>query len=422
MREEWDAARSGDARGGGDGSDDEQTIVVEDEALRRGFTQLPNYLFEIRGLSHSAKLTYGIIMSYAWQKGSCFPGQDKLARTLEVSTRSVIEYLKELQSHQLIRIQRRGLGKTNVYHILRYPPLPDTAPDASHPEVKPASHPGLKRSSAPDTQDASHADPRRTAPPDLSAASDNKHVTSKRARTEKTPRQQNVAAAGPKSRAVSDTATTLPLPVQIADTAADEDASTNTVHMATVVLRTYGIRNVGVLAELAADPTEVFAQIERLQHELERGTVAHPAGWLVEAIRGRYRAGQEGATSDGSGVEHDALASSPHATSTEFPFHTQDGTTTATTAGEAASDSPQEMAWRAVCAELRAELTPENYDRWFAPTVALSFADGRLVVGALNAFDAQWLDRRLRWTIERAAARVLAGTAVEFVVSDRASA
>ncbi len=216
--------------------------------------------------------------------------------------------------------------------------------------------------------------------------------------------------------------TTLPFPVQITDTAADEDAVTNSVHMATVVLRTYGIRNVGVLAELAANPVEVFVQIERLQHELERETVANPAGWLVEAIRGRYRVGQEGTAPDPSGVEHDALASSPHIVSTEFPFHTQDGATTATTTGEVMSDSPQEMAWRAVCAELRAELTPENYDRWFAPTVALSFADGRLVVGALNAFDAQWLDRRLRWTIERAAARVLAGTTVEFVVSDRASA
>ncbi|MCA1599963.1 MAG: helix-turn-helix domain-containing protein, partial [Chloroflexi bacterium] len=149
---------------------DEPTIVIEDEGLRLGFTQLPNYLFQVRGLSHSAKLTYALILSYAWQKDYCFPGQETLARDLEVSTRSVIEYLKELQARGLIRIQRRGLGKTNVYHVLRYPPAADhPAPHptptpgpsrarhgASHPDVKRASHQGLTSTSPLDARKTSH--------------------------------------------------------------------------------------------------------------------------------------------------------------------------------------------------------------------------------------------------------------------------
>jgi hypothetical protein len=98
---------------------EEHTIVVEDPLLRRGFTAVPNLLFALKGLSHGARLTYVLLLKYAWQKGSCFPGVETLGADLGVERKSVMRYTHELQNNGLITIKRRGLGKTNVYRINR---------------------------------------------------------------------------------------------------------------------------------------------------------------------------------------------------------------------------------------------------------------------------------------------------------------
>ena len=91
------------------------TIRVEDRTLRQGFTRIPNEVLRREGLSPGAKLTYMGLLSYAWQEGSCFPGQERLAQDLGIGTRSVSRYLKELQRSGLLEVRRRGLGKTNIY-------------------------------------------------------------------------------------------------------------------------------------------------------------------------------------------------------------------------------------------------------------------------------------------------------------------
>jgi len=98
---------------------EEHTIVVEDPVLRKGFTSVPNLLFCLKGLSHGARLTFVLLLKYAWQEKSCFPGVDTLASDLEVERKSVIRYTKELEEYGLVAIRRRGLGKTNVYYINR---------------------------------------------------------------------------------------------------------------------------------------------------------------------------------------------------------------------------------------------------------------------------------------------------------------
>ena len=107
------------------------TIVVEDDLLKQGFTQVPNALLRWPGVTHGAKLTYALLLSYAWQVGSCFPGQEQLAHDLSVERKAVIRYLKELKDKQLIRVERRGMGKTNVYYL---PKLSDV-PKMGHQEV-----------------------------------------------------------------------------------------------------------------------------------------------------------------------------------------------------------------------------------------------------------------------------------------------
>jgi ElaB/YqjD/DUF883 family membrane-anchored ribosome-binding protein len=97
----------------------QEVIVIEDEALAQGFTQIPNTVLRRKDLSAGAKLTYMVLLSYAWEKGSCFPGQERLAEDIGAGKRSVIRYVQELQETGLLEIKRRGLGKTNVYILKR---------------------------------------------------------------------------------------------------------------------------------------------------------------------------------------------------------------------------------------------------------------------------------------------------------------
>ena len=93
------------------------TIVVRNKALVHGFVVLPRVVLLNKELSTGAKLTYGGLLHFAWQEGSCFPGQERLATSIGVSRQSVNAYLRELEAAGFISIRRRGLGKTNIYVI-----------------------------------------------------------------------------------------------------------------------------------------------------------------------------------------------------------------------------------------------------------------------------------------------------------------
>ena len=114
-------------------------IIIEDPLLKKGFIQLPLLILKNPTLSFGAKLTYALLLSYAWQNPSCFPGQSRLASDLGVSDRSIRQFLSELSPHY-ISIKRRGLGKSNTYLIKQ---LKKSSPDrkpASALDRKPASY------------------------------------------------------------------------------------------------------------------------------------------------------------------------------------------------------------------------------------------------------------------------------------------
>src|SRR3989304_6082563 len=92
---------------------EKHTIVVLNQALKHGFTQIPRYILSDHKLTFGARLTYAVLLSYAWQEGSCFPGQEKMAKDLGVSRRMVSEYLQELRRPGFITGRRRGLGEAN---------------------------------------------------------------------------------------------------------------------------------------------------------------------------------------------------------------------------------------------------------------------------------------------------------------------
>jgi hypothetical protein len=94
-------------------------VIIEDEALRHGFTQIPNLILRDPNISPGAKVVFGLLLSYAWQRDECYPSQELMAGDMGCSERSVITYLKELVVARLLTVNRRGLGLTNIYVIHR---------------------------------------------------------------------------------------------------------------------------------------------------------------------------------------------------------------------------------------------------------------------------------------------------------------
>src|SRR5260221_632923 len=59
----------------------DKNIVLRgaDAATAMGFTQLPNFLLKSKNLSSGDKVTFAMLLSYAWQNDFCFPGQARLS-------------------------------------------------------------------------------------------------------------------------------------------------------------------------------------------------------------------------------------------------------------------------------------------------------------------------------------------------------
>jgi hypothetical protein len=92
-------------------------IVGADPATRHGFTMVPNFILTHVQLSVGAKLTYAMLLKYAWSDSAVYPGQETLARDMGSGERSVRRYLDELETSKLLEVVQRGLGKTNLYRL-----------------------------------------------------------------------------------------------------------------------------------------------------------------------------------------------------------------------------------------------------------------------------------------------------------------
>lgn len=82
-----------------------------------GFTQVPNFILVSKKVSVGAKLTYAMLLKYAWQDDYCFPGQDRLADDMGVGKRSIVRWIKELEENSFLKVSRRGQGKSNLYEL-----------------------------------------------------------------------------------------------------------------------------------------------------------------------------------------------------------------------------------------------------------------------------------------------------------------
>lgn len=82
-----------------------------------GFTQVPNFILVSRKVSVGAKLTYAMLLRYAWSNDFCFPGQDRLADDMGCSRQSVNKFIKELSDAEYVKVERRGQGRPNIYKL-----------------------------------------------------------------------------------------------------------------------------------------------------------------------------------------------------------------------------------------------------------------------------------------------------------------
>ena len=88
-----------------------------DIATQRGWTGVPNFILESKQISIGAKLTYAMLLKYAREMDECFPGQDRLAKDMGASARSVRTWLNELSQVELIDVKHRGQGRPNLYTV-----------------------------------------------------------------------------------------------------------------------------------------------------------------------------------------------------------------------------------------------------------------------------------------------------------------
>jgi hypothetical protein len=88
-----------------------------DIATQRGWTGVPNFILESKQISVGAKLTYAMLLKYARELDECFPGQERLARDMGASPRSVRSWLIELSHAKLIDVKHRGQGRPNLYTV-----------------------------------------------------------------------------------------------------------------------------------------------------------------------------------------------------------------------------------------------------------------------------------------------------------------
>ena len=60
-----------------------------------------------------------------------------------------------------------------------------------------------------------------------------------------------------------------------------------------------------------------------------------------------------------------------------------------------------EQIWQAALGELQMQMTKATFDTWLKPTAVLSYADQELVIACPNQYTQEWLDNRLKTTIQR---------------------
>lgn len=98
---------------------EENTLLFDSPDLRHGFVQVPAPVMKDTQLSSTDKVVYLLLLSYAWHSRRCFPGRALLAKDAGCNLMTITRSLAHLRERKLVRIERRGQGRVNIYHIRR---------------------------------------------------------------------------------------------------------------------------------------------------------------------------------------------------------------------------------------------------------------------------------------------------------------
>ena len=102
--------------------DREPLVQYEDLEQATGFTQVSNAVLRCYPeLSDGEKMTYIVLKSFAYVTPETFVGQETLARARDITVSTVSRHLTRLIEVGLVRVRRRGQGKTNIWIISRIP-------------------------------------------------------------------------------------------------------------------------------------------------------------------------------------------------------------------------------------------------------------------------------------------------------------
>lgn len=82
-----------------------------------GATVTPTLVLRLDCISPGAKCAYSVLLSFAWNDGSCYPGLTRLAKEIGCTEKTVLSYIAELQEVGLVAKKRRGLKLTNYYEL-----------------------------------------------------------------------------------------------------------------------------------------------------------------------------------------------------------------------------------------------------------------------------------------------------------------
>jgi hypothetical protein len=104
-------------------ADDDQrgTLIALEPRVRAAFHPLYHEISRRRDLSAGAKVVYSVLCSYHQMFDDVFPGRERLAEDTGISKRQLVEHMKNLVDGGLLLMERRGLNRTNVYTLLRWP-------------------------------------------------------------------------------------------------------------------------------------------------------------------------------------------------------------------------------------------------------------------------------------------------------------
>ena len=102
--------------------DREPLVQYEDLEQATGFTQISNAVLRCYPeLSDGEKMTYAVLKSFAYVGPETFVGEETLARARDITVSTISRHLTRLIEVGLVRVRRRGQGKTNIWIIARIP-------------------------------------------------------------------------------------------------------------------------------------------------------------------------------------------------------------------------------------------------------------------------------------------------------------